>query len=309
MSAPDSPASAQGAGPPFGRVLTAMVTPFTPDGAPDLALAQKLAHHLVDLGNDGLLLNGATGETSTTTNKEKADLIRAVHEAVGDKALIVAGAGTYGTAHSVELARDAERAGADGLRLVTPSDMWLTQAGLYAHFTTVAKASGLPIMLEDIPAGLGVSLAVDTLRRLAEQPRIVAVKDARGDLVAGSSVIADTDLFYYSGDDALNLPWLAVGGVGVVSVIGHLLADRIGAMIRAHDKGDNATARNVHFELIPVARAASSAGSVVFAKAALRLRGFDAGDPRLPVLPATPEQVAAISAVLIRAGVALETPG
>ncbi|ACU97519.1 4-hydroxy-tetrahydrodipicolinate synthase [Saccharomonospora viridis] len=305
IAPPTPPTAAPGR--PFGRVLTAMVTPFTAEGAVDLKRAQELATHLVDLGNDGLVVNGTTGESPTTSDAEKTDMVRAVVEAVGDRATVVAGAGTYDTAHSVELARRAEQAGAHGLLVVTPYYSRPTQAGLFAHFTTVADATELPVMLYDIPPRSIVPIEVDTLRRLAEHPRILAVKDAKGDLLAGSEVIANTHLAYYSGDDGLNLPWLSVGATGVVSVIGHVVAGRIRAMIDAYESGDTSTARTNHRGMIPVYRAFSRVGGVVFAKTALRLRGIDAGDPRLPIVPATEDQVRAIADDLTQAGVPLES--
>lgn len=301
-----TPAPSAAPGRPFGRVLTAMVTPFDAEGALNVKRAAELAEHLVDLGNDGLIINGTTGESPTTSDKEKSDLIRAVVEAVGSRATVVAGAGTYDTAHSVELARQAEKAGAHGLLVVTPYYSRPSQAGLYAHFTAVADATELPVMLYDIPPRSIVPIEVDTLRRLAEHPRILAVKDAKGDLLAGSEVIANTHLAYYSGDDALNLPWLSVGATGVVSVIGHVVAGRIAAMIQAYESGDTSTARTHHRGMLPVLRAFSRVGGVVFAKTALRLRGHDAGDPRLPIVPATPDQIDAIAADLTAAGVPLE---
>jgi 4-hydroxy-tetrahydrodipicolinate synthase len=292
-------------GRPFGRVLTAMVTPFDADGALDLKRAQDLAKHLVELGNDGLVVNGTTGECPTTSDGEKADLIRAVVEAVGDTATVISGAGTYDTAHSVRLVQEAEKAGAHGVLVVTPYYSRPSQAGLYAHFTTVADATGLPVMLYDIPPRSIVPIEVDTLLRLAEHPRIVAVKDAKGDLLAGSEVIANTHLAYYSGDDGLNLPWLSVGAAGVVSVVGHVVAGRIRAMLDAYEKGDTSTARTNHRGMLPVYRAFARVGGVAFGKAALRLRGFDVGDPRLPIVAATEEQVTAMAADLAQAGVPL----
>lgn len=294
------------AGRPFGRVLTAMVTPFDSEGGLNLDKAQELASHLVDLGNDGLVLNGTTGESPTTTDQEKSDLVRAVVDAVGDRATIVAGAGTYDTAHSVRLAGDAEKAGAHGLLVVTPYYSRPPQAGLLAHFTTVADATELPIMLYDIPPRSVVPIEVDTLRRLSEHPRIVAVKDAKGDLLAGSDVIATTDLHYYSGDDGLNLPWLSVGAVGFVSVTGHVVANRLRTMLDAYEEGDTSTARTNHRGMLAVYRAFGRVGGVVFAKTALRLRGHDAGDPRLPLIAATDEQESLIARDLTEAGVPLE---
>jgi 4-hydroxy-tetrahydrodipicolinate synthase len=293
-------------GRPFGRVLTAMVTPFDSDGALDLKQAQELAAHLVDLGNDGLVVNGTTGESPTTSDAEKSELIRAVVEAVGDRATVVSGAGDYDTAHSVELVRQAEKAGAHGVLVVTPYYSRPSQAGLQAHFTAVADATGLPVMLYDIPPRSIVPIEVDTLRRLAEHPRILAVKDAKGDLLAGSEVIANTHLAYYSGDDGLNLPWLSVGATGVVSVIGHVVAGRIRAMLEAYENGDTSTARTNHRGMLPVYRAFSRVGGVVFGKTSMRMRGYDAGDPRLPMVPATEDQVQAIAADLTQAGVPLD---
>ncbi len=292
-------------GRPFGQVLTAMVTPFDASGKLDLDAAQHLANHLVDLGNDGLVVSGTTGESPTTSDAEKSELVRAVVNAVGDRATVVASVGTYDTAHSVHLAREAEQAGAHGLLVVTPYYSRPPQAGLLAHFTAVADASGLPNMLYDIPPRSVVPIEVDTLRRLAEHPRIVAVKDAKGDLLAGSEVIASTDLAYYSGDDALNLPWLSVGGVGFVSVIGHVVAGRLRRMVETYENGDLSTARTVHRGLLPVYRAMGRVGGVIFSKAALRLRGHQAGEPRLPLPPASPDQVAAIASDLGDAGVPL----
>ncbi|MEC3981969.1 4-hydroxy-tetrahydrodipicolinate synthase [Amycolatopsis sp. H20-H5] len=292
-------------GRPFGRVLTAMATPFDADGALDLKRAQELAEHLVDLGNDGVVLNGTTGESPTTTDAEKTDLIRAVVEAVGDRAAVLSGAGTNNTAHSVEQAQLAEKAGAHGILVVTPYYSRPSQAGLYAHFTAVADSTGLGVLLYDIPPRSIVPIEVDTLLRLAEHPRILAVKDAKGDLIAGSEVIANTQLAYYSGDDGLNLPWLSVGAVGVVSVIGHVVAGRIRAMIDAYENGDNSTARTNHRAMLPVLRAMSRVGGVTFAKAALKLRGFGIGDPRLPIVAATEEQLQLISGDLAQGGVPL----
>lgn len=280
-----------------------MVTPFDADGGLDLKQAARLAERLVDLGSDGLVLSGTTGESPTTTDREKEELVRTVVEAVGDRATVVAGAGTYDTAHSVELARQAARAGAHGLLLVTPYYSRPSQAGLIAHFTTVADATDRPVMLYDIPPRSVVPIEVDTLRRLAEHPRIVAVKDAKADFRAGSEVIATTGLAYYSGDDALNLPWLSVGGAGVVSVISHIAADQVAAMVDAYERGDVSGARAIHQRLLPVLRAFLTVGGVTFAKAALRLQGFDVGAPRLPLLPASPEEVRTIVSELAKGGI------
>ncbi|QUQ71634.1 4-hydroxy-tetrahydrodipicolinate synthase [Kutzneria sp. CA-103260] len=291
--------------PPFGRVLTAMITPFDRDGGLDLDKAQELANRLVDRGHDGIVVNGTTGESPTTTESEKVELVRAVVDAVGDRATVVSGAGSYDTAHSVRQVQMIEKAGAHGVLTVTPYYSRPPQAGVYAHFTAVADATGLPVMLYDIPPRTIVPIEVDTLRRLAEHPRIVAVKDAKGDLLAGSEVMAGTDLAYYSGDDPLNLAWLALGAVGMVSVIGHVVGDRLRAMVDAVDAGDLAVARAVHTELLPLHRAMGAiGGGVIFAKTALRLTGLEVGEPRLPLPAATSEQTETLAAVL--RGVGLE---
>lgn len=288
---------------PFGRVLTAMVTPFDSSGEVHLDRAQELAAHLVELGNDGLVVNGTTGESPTTTDAEKAALVRAVVEAVGDRAAVVAGAGTYDTAHSVRLARSACHAGAHGLLVVTPYYSRPPQAGLLMHFEAVADATDLPVMLYDIPARSVVPIGLDTLLRLAEHPRIVAVKDARHDWRVAGEVLAATSLAYYSGDDPVNLPWLAVGAAGFVSVTGHVVADRLRALIDAFDAGDHARAQVLNASMVPLTRALDRVGGVLFAKAALRLRGLDVGDARLPLPPPTEEQVAAIATDLAEARV------
>ncbi|MFC4945527.1 4-hydroxy-tetrahydrodipicolinate synthase [Pseudonocardia sp. GCM10023141] len=293
-------------GRPFGRVLTAMVTPFDAEGGLDLARAEELASHLVDQGNDGLVVNGTTGEGPTTTDTEKSELIRAVISAVGDRATVVAGAGTYDTAHSIHLAREAEKAGADGLLLVTPYYSRPPQSGLVLHFTAIADATELPVMLYDIPPRSVIPIEIETLQRLAEHPRIVAVKDARNDLRVGTEVIATTTLAYYSGDDPVNLPWLSVGAVGFVSVIGHVVADRLRALIDAYEAGEIERARAINVTMLPVIRAMGRVGGAVFAKSALRLRGLDVGGTRLPLPPATDDQVRAIAADLGAAGVALD---
>lgn len=289
------PAGAPGR--PFGTVLTAMVTPFTGSGELDLDRVGALAERLVQQGNDGLLVNGTTGESPTTTDAEKQAIVRAAVEAVGDRATVVSGVGTYDTAHSIELARQAEQAGAHGALIVSPYYSRPQQAGLLAHFTAVADATGLPVMLYDIPPRAVVSIDPPTLIELARHPRITAVKDAKGDLHAGSMVLAATDLAYYSGDDPLTLPWMSVGATGIVSIIAHVVGPHVRAMVDAALASDYVTARALHLALLPVHRAMSRTGGgagLVFAKAALRLGGFDVGQPRLPQIPATPEQIAQI---------------
>jgi 4-hydroxy-tetrahydrodipicolinate synthase len=289
---------------PFGAVLTAMVTPFTPDGAVDLRAAQALATHLVDGGHDGLVLSGTTGESPTTTDAEKEALLRAVLEAVGDRAHVVAGVGTNDTLHSVELAQEAAKAGAHGLLVVTPYYNKPPAEGLVAHFTTVADATELPVMVYDIPGRTGVRITTPVLLRLAEHPRIVAVKDATGDLFAGSEVMARTSLAYYSGDDALNLAWLAHGAAGVVSVVGHAAGAQYVQLVRAVDAGDLPAARGVHERLLPVVIAIMTrTQGAIMAKAALELQGVLANRVmRLPLVAATPEELAALRIDLVAAG-------
>jgi 4-hydroxy-tetrahydrodipicolinate synthase len=287
---------------PFGRVLVAMVTPFLADGRLDLAGAQRLAAHLVDSGCDGLVINGTTGESPTTTDDEKQQLVRAVVDAVGDRAHVVAGAGSNGTAHSVELARSAEKAGAAGLLVVTPYYNKPPQAGLLRHFTAVADATELPVMIYDIPSRTGMAVATETLVRLAGHPRIVAVKDAKDDLGASSWVLARTDLAYYSGTDLLNLPLLSIGAVGVVSVVGHVFAADLVELVAAHDAGDVAGALAVHRRLLPAYQGFFTTQGVITTKAALRLLGLPGGPVRGPLVDATDDEVAALQAALTASG-------
>jgi len=269
---------------PFGRVLTAMVTPFTADGALDLDGAQRLAAHLVDAGNDGLVVNGTTGESPTTSDTEKNDLVRAVAEAVGDRAHVIAGVGTNDTAHSVALARQAETNGAHGLLTVTPYYSKPPQEGLYQHFTAIADATGLPVMLYDIPGRSGVPIETETIVRLAEHPRIVANKDAKGDLTAASWAISRSGLAWYSGDDMLNLPLLSIGAVGFVSVVSHLVTGDLRALLDAYTGGDVTKAAEIHQRLLPVYTGMFRAQGVITVKTALASRGLPAGPLRLPLV-------------------------
>jgi 4-hydroxy-tetrahydrodipicolinate synthase len=288
---------------PFGRVLTAMVTPFTRDGALDADRAAALAERLVDLGNDGLVISGTTGESPTTTDAEKDTLLRAVVEAVGHRAKVVAGVGTYDTAHTVESARAAEKAGAAGLLVVTPYYSRPPQSGLLAHFTTVADATDLPVMLYDIPVRAGVAIETDTLLRLAEHPRIVANKDAKADVFSAQRVMAQSGLAYYSGDDALNLPLLAVGAAGFVSVTGHLIADRHVSLIEAFEAGEVGKAREINNDSLPVTIGVMTrTQGAIMVKAALDLLGFPVGPMRLPLVDATPEQREVLRADLVAGG-------
>src|SRR4051794_19642964 len=300
-----APPRADGA--PFGRLLTAMVTPMTRDGDVDYDGVQQLAVHLVDRGNDGLVISGTTGESPTTSDEEKERLLRAVVEAVGDRAHVVAGAGTNDTAHSVELARQAEKTGVHGLLVVTPYYSKPPQAGLVDHFTRVADATGLPVMLYDIPARSGVPITTDTLLHLAAHDRIVAVKDAKGDLYETSKVLAQTELAYYCGEDAINLPMLAMGAVGAVSVVAHVCASEYAAMVRAVDAGDLAEARRINAAVLPAVRGIMTrTQGAIMAKAALELLGvIPSRATRPPLVDATEEQVALLRKDLAEAGLPL----
>lgn len=280
-----------------------MVTPFKPDGSLDLDAAARLANHLIDAGCDGLVLSGTTGESPTTTDAEKLALLRTVLEAVGDRARIIAGAGSYDTAHSVHLAKASAAEGAHGLLVVTPYYSRPPQAGLLAHFTAVADATALPNLLYDIPPRSSIPIAWETIRALATHPNIVGVKDAKGDLHGGGQILAETGLAYYSGDDTLNLPWLAMGAVGFVSVWGHLAAGQLRDMLTAFNSGDIATARKINVSLAPLARAQAHLGGVTMSKEGLRLQGFDAGLPRLPQIPASPAEIEALAADMRAAAV------
>src|SRR4051812_25350023 len=274
---------------PFGAVLTAMVTPFDSGGDLDLDAAARLAVHLVDNGNDGLVLSGTTGESPTTTDAEKDALLRAVLEAVGDRAAVLAGVGTNDTTHTVELAEQAAKAGAHGLLVVTPYYSKPPAEGLVAHFTAAAYATDLPVMVYDIPGRTGLRIGTPTLLRLASHPRIVAVKEATGDLFAGSEVMAETGLAFYRGDDALNLGGLAHGAAGVVSVVAHVAGREYAAMVRAVDAGDLPAARGLHTRLLPAVRGIMTrTQGAITSKAALQLQGvLPTRTMRLPLVSAT----------------------
>jgi len=273
---------------PFGRLLTAMITPMTSDGAVDYDGAARLAAYLVaDMRNEGLVVNGTTGEAPTTTDEEKARLVKVVREAVGDRATVIAGVGTNVTAHSIELAKQAEKAGANGMLVVTPYYNKPAQSALIAHFTAIADATALPSIIYDIPSRTGMAVATDTLVRLAAHPRIVAVKDAKGDLAATSWVLARSDLAYYSGDDPMNLPLWSIGGVGCVSVTAHVVGTRIHAMLEAFTAGRNAEAASLHRSMLPVNVGLFRNQAAVMTKAAMELLGLPGGGVRGPLLPAS----------------------
>ncbi len=289
---------------PFGRMLTAMVTPFTTEGAVDLDGVARVAHHLVEHGNDGLVVSGTTGEAPTTSVAEDGEILRAVVEAVGERCTVVAGIGTNHTAHSVELARQAQAAGADGALLVSPYYSKPTQDGLLAHFRTVAAASDLPIMLYDIPGRTGVTIAPETFVRLAADDKFVAVKDAVGDLFRGVRIMQETGLSYYSGDDVLNLGWLTHGAAGLVSVVGHVAGQQYADLVARVDAGDLDGALKIYGELVPVVEAVMGrAPGVMTAKAAMQLLGVhDNRVVRLPLVEADEELVGILRTALTGAG-------
>jgi 4-hydroxy-tetrahydrodipicolinate synthase len=292
----------------FGTVLTAMVTPFNSDGTKlDLDAAAQLANDLVDLGNNGLVVNGTTGESPTTDEHEKLELLKVVINAVGDRARVVAGAGSNDTAHSILLAKDAQNAGAHGLLVVTPYYNKPPQAGIYAHMIAVADATDLPVMVYDIPGRAGVPIQNETMLKLAEHPRILANKDAKGDTWAASQIMAQSDLAYYSGDDPLNLALLALGAIGVVSVTGHIVADRHKKMVEAIENNDVHTARKINESLVPITEGIMTrAGGAIMVKAALdQLGRAGGGSLRLPLVSATPEQRKVLKEDLIKGGFSL----
>ncbi len=290
---------------PFGRVLTAMVTPFTAEGAVDLDAVQRLATYLVDHGNDGIVVSGTTGESPTTTTEEDGRTLAAVIEAVGERASVVAGVGTNDTRHSVELAEQAKKAGADGLLLVTPYYNKPPQSGVIAHVNEVVRAGdGTPTMVYDIPGRAGIQIAESTYVELVKNPLVAAVKDAVGDFERGAWLLRETGIKIYSGDDALTLPWLSIGASGVVGVTTHVAGDAYADMVRAFNAGDVARAQELNRELVPVVRAImGQTQGAIAAKVAMALLGvIPNADVRLPLTSATDEQVAVIRATLIDFG-------
>ncbi len=290
---------------PFGRMVTAMVTPMHDDGSIDYEGVGKLATYLTDNGNDGLLVNGTTGESATTTDEENVEAVEAVVRAVGDRVRITAGVGTNDTAHSCRAAKALAAAGAHAVLVVTPYYNKPPQDGIVEHFTAVCSATDLPAMVYDIPSRTGTALTSDTIRRLAQIPQVQALKDAKGDLFAASGLMHDTDLLWYSGDDVINLPWLALGATGCVSVAGHVLGSQYAQMIAAVDAGDLPRAREIHTNAIPAVNAVmNTTQGTIMAKAAMKLLGVIESDfCRLPLLPATSAHLDILREGLRRSGV------
>ena len=289
---------------PFGVMLTAMITPFQPDGSQDLNGAQRLASHLVDnLGHEGLVINGTTGEAATKTDAEDLALLQAVVEAVGDRATVIAGVGTNDTTHSISSAKAAQKAGVHALMASAPYYNRPPQQGIFEHFWAIADSTELPLMTYDIPRRTGVAIETETLVRLAEHPRIIANKDAKGDLEASQWVMAHTDLAWYSGEDSLNLALLALGAGGMVSVVGHLVGDRLAKMAKLFGNGEVEAARTINESLLPVYTGVFRAQGVILIKAALHLQGLPSGPVRLPLVNATPSEIEQLRIDLAAGGV------
>jgi 4-hydroxy-tetrahydrodipicolinate synthase len=290
---------------PFGRLITAMVTPFAKDGSIDWDGVATLANHLADHGHDAIAVNGTTGEAPTTKSSEKLEIIKVVKSTVGSRVKVLSGAGDNETSYTVEQAKRSADAGADGLLIVTPYYNKPPQAGIEAHFKAVASATDLPIMMYDIPGRTGVEIESDTIVRLFELPNIVALKDAKGNLAATSDVIARCGIPVYSGDDILNLPFLAIGAVGFVSVCGHTVGNELRALLDAWFAGDTARALEIHQKLIPVFKGTFKTQGAILTKAAMNLMGLPGGTTRLPLVDATPAQIATLREDLIAGGVQL----
>ena len=282
-----------------------MVTPFKDDLSIDWDGVERLAAHLEASGHDGIVVNGTTGEAPTTSDDEKIEIIKRVKSATGGRLKIVSGAGNNETSHSVEQAVMAAKAGADGLLVVTPYYNKPPQAGIYAHFTAMADATDLPVMLYDIPGRTGMAIETETIVRLAEHPRIVALKDAKGDLASTSWVIQRSGIPVYSGDDILNLMFLSIGAVGFVSVCGHTVGESLRKMIDHWFRGEIAKAQEIHHRLLPVYTGTFKTQGAILTKAALTLLGLPGGKVRLPLVDATAEQIATLREDLRAGGVSI----
>lgn len=290
---------------PFGRLATAMITPFKKDLSIDWDGVSTLAQHLVDTGHDAIVVSGTTGEAPTTSDDEKDQIIKVVLEAVGSKAKVIAGAGNNETSHSIEQALRAQKAGANGLLVVTPYYNKPPQAGIEAHFRAIADASDLPVILYDIPGRTGMQIESDTIVRLAEHPKIVALKDAKGDVAATSWVIKRCGIPVYSGDDILNLPLLSVGAVGFISVCGHTVGRELREMLDAWFSGNAPLALEIHQKVLPVFTGTFRTQGAIMTKAALTMMGLPGGYTRLPLVDATPAQIAQLREDLLAGGVKL----
>lgn len=293
----------------FGQVLTAMVTPFAKDGSLDVKAVRTVAAHLVGHGSDGLVVAGTTGESPTLSHREKLTLFENVLEEVGDRATVIAGTGTYDTAESVGLTKEAAALGVDACLVVTPYYSKPPQNGLIAHFETLADASDVPLVIYDIPGRTGRRVERDTMVTLAAHERIVAVKDAVGDALETANLRVDlneaghNDFEIYSGDDALLLPHIAAGAVGIISVCSHLIGEKIKDVFRFGDESKPAEARAAYLEVLPLINTIMGlTASPIPVKAAVNMIGIEVGGPRLPLVPPTPAEEEAIRSALQRVG-------
>jgi len=284
----------------FGRVLTAMVTPFDDQLNLNIPVARKLARHLVEHGSDGLVVSGTTGESPTLTEKEKIDLLRAVVDEVGGKATVVAGTGSYSTAASIALTQAASKVGVDAIMLVCPYYNKPSQDGLYNHFRVIAESTHLPVMLYNIPGRTGVNLLPDTVLKLAEVPNIVAIKEASGSTDQATELIRrlPEGFAVYSGDDSLTLPLLSVGARGVVSVVAHLIGDRMQELINAYTSGNPSLAAKIQSRLYPLMKGMFIDTNPVPVKAALNQMGWNVGGTRLPLSGLSPDKEAKLRELL-----------
>ncbi|MBM3691215.1 MAG: 4-hydroxy-tetrahydrodipicolinate synthase [Actinobacteria bacterium] len=290
----------------FGSVITAMVTPFSADGSVDFGRVGPLVDRLLELGNDGLVINGTTGESATVDDDEKNELLREVVLSVSGRAKVIAGVGSNDTAHSIRLAKAAKAAGADASLIVTPYYNKPSAEGLYAHFVAVAQATDLPVMIYDIPGRSAVAIPKDVMLKLAEHPLILANKDARADLAFSSEMIRNSGLQWFSGDDILNLPMLSIGAYGFVSVCGHLVADRLKLMREQFFSGDINAAINTNSDLVPIYLGVmSKMPGVMAVKAALAIQGHLENVVRLPLVPASSQQITQLQDDLALGGIKL----
>jgi 4-hydroxy-tetrahydrodipicolinate synthase len=285
----------------LGNVLTAMVTPFREDGSVDFDSFQRLARHLVENGSDGVVISGTTGESPTLSDDERLELFRAAIEAVGDDATVVAGTGTYSTAHSVHLTEQAHELGVDAFLVVTPYYNKPPQRGIVAHFEAIARASDKPIVVYNIPARVVVNIEPETISRLAEIPTVRAVKQANDDLVQAKHIV-DSGLDLYAGDDNLIQPFLELGGIGGVCVHTHVVGPQVAAQVRAFRSGDAERAREIDRELDPAYELLKVQSNPIPIKAALNLLGHGVGGHRLPIPPPTEEEISAVRGCLERLG-------
>jgi 4-hydroxy-tetrahydrodipicolinate synthase len=288
----------------LGRLLTAIVTPFHPDGSVNYEAAAQVARHLVDTGSDGVVVSGTTGESPTLSAEEKVALFRKVREAVGDRAAVVAGTGNYCTAESVELTQEAERQGVHAVMAVVPYYNNPPQEGLYRHFRAIAESTGLPVILYNIPARSPRNLEAETVVRLAEIPNIVAVKEASGKLEQATEIIARTPSSFklYSGDDSATLPLMALGGYGIISVAAHVVGRQIRQMLEAFVAGRHAEAAEINGRLLPFYQACFCTTNPIPIKAMVNLLGIPAGGLRLPMIEADEKVLATVRQAMKDAG-------